>query len=84
MNSNLVESIYKLLKSNGDILPDDINESYNYIEDGSMDSFSLMTFFSDVEEEFFIQITPDELSDASSHTISGLHSLIVRKSQDNK
>ena len=41
-------------------LSDDIG-NFNYITEGNLDSFELLSFISDVEMEFDIQFTADDL-----------------------
>lgn len=59
-------------------LSDDIG-NFNFITEGNLDSFELLSFISDVEMEFDIQFTADDLIISHHHTINGLAGLILKK-----
>ena len=52
---------------------------YNFVTSGVLDSFSLLIFITDVEEQFQIAFSADELTNESMQTIAGLSELVVEK-----
>lgn len=53
--------------------------NFNYITEGNLDSFELLSFISDVEIEFDIQLTANDFTNTNHHIINGLASLILKK-----
>lgn len=56
-------------------------DGFNFLADSNFDSFELITFITDVEIEFGVQFTTEELANDKHHIISGLASLILKKSE---
>ena len=51
----------------------------NYLEKGVIDSFGLMEFIEEIEQNFSIQFSNSEFSDRRFVTISGLTEIITSK-----
>ena len=61
-------------------LPDDINyETFNYIENGYVDSMGLVQFVTILEDDFDIEFSAEELLSEKFRTISGLEEIIMSK-----
>ena len=77
-----IDAVYillsKLLAEHRIELSDNIG-NINYITEANLDSFELLSFISDVEIEFDIQFTADDLINSQYHTINGLAALILNK-----
>ena len=77
-----IDAVYillsKLLAEHRIELSDNIG-NINYITEANLDSFELLSFISDVEIEFDIQFTADDLINSQYHTINGLTALILKK-----
>ena len=52
---------------------------HKFVTSGELDSFSLLIFITDVEEQFQIAFSADELTNESMQTIAGLSELVVEK-----
>lgn len=53
-------------------------DALNYIDDGYVDSIAIIKFVLDIENEFQIEITPEEMESDEFRTIGGLITLIER------
>ena len=61
-------------------LPDDIDlDSYDYVENGYVDSMGLVQFVAILEDQFDIEFTKDELLSSEFRTIGGLEKMISSK-----
>jgi acyl carrier protein len=61
-------------------LPTDQNiEQFNYIDSGHIDSIGLIKFILDLENEFGIDIAPEDMDSEEFRTIGGLAMLIERR-----
>ncbi len=61
-------------------LPDDIDQdSYDYVENGYVDSMGLVQFVAILEDQFDIEFTKDELLSSEFRTIGGLEKMISSK-----
>ena len=58
--------------------------SLNYIEQGYIDSLGLIKFIVDLEDEFNIEFTDDDLDSPSIKIIGELIKLVERKAADNE
>ncbi len=61
-------------------LPNDINiDEFNYIDTGYIDSMALLKFIVELEQEFDVQISDDDMMSKEFKTIGGLTNLISNK-----
>ena len=74
-----LKKISELLELHGDQNKPKNGEDYNYVNESSLDSFALLNFIADIEDFFSIQLSPDELSQSSTHSVKGLVHLIELK-----
>lgn len=54
-------------------------DSINYVEEGYMDSLGFLRFIGEVEDEFSIIFSDEELESASFRTVGGLIKMIEAK-----
>lgn len=52
------------------------DDDFNFVQQSHLDSFALLSFLTEIEEEFQIEIDPEELAGPDSQTIGGLSQLI--------
>lgn len=55
--------------------------SYRFLDAGIIDSFNLMQFIMEIEEEFNIELTPDDTQSEEFRTLGGLALIIDSKKQ---
>ena len=59
---------------------DDVNvDSINYIEDGYMDSLGLIQFIAELEDEFDIEFTEEEMDSNAFRVVGSLIEMIEAK-----
>jgi len=67
----------KILKILGDIRPEfDFNESDNFIDDGLLDSFDIVTLVSELDSEFSISINGEDISSENFATLTTIENLL--------
>jgi len=80
MNESAIrDRIMSLLADHGGKVPHEPAKDFNYLQKGGLDSFELLSFITDIETTFAVQITPEELTSSDSHTVDGLVRLIAGK-----
>ncbi|MBD1582213.1 acyl carrier protein [Pseudoalteromonas sp. S16_S37] len=65
-------------ETRGVILPAEI-DGYNFITSGVLDSFEVLSLIMQIELEFSVSFSPEELLDEKNATIGGLISSIQAK-----
>ncbi len=78
-NKKLIQNIYHILEQHG---ISDISEKgleYNFVNQGDLDSFELLSFITELESILDIEFTAEDLTDKSIQTIEGLSKLILKK-----
>ncbi len=61
-------------------LPNDINiDEFNYIDTGYIDSMALLKFIVELEQEFDVQISDEDMISKEFKTIGGLANIIANK-----
>lgn len=79
MSEEIKQFIIKYISKKGN-LPKDINiDEFNYIDTGYIDSMGLLKFVVELEQEFDIQISDDDILLPEFKTISGLVGIINDK-----
>jgi acyl carrier protein len=53
----------------------------NFIEEGFIDSYSLIHLISDIESQFKIQFNPEDLESEEFKTIGGLINIIMKRTE---
>ncbi len=56
---------------------------YRLFDDDSLDSFSRISIFMELESEFKVRIAPDEIMDENNRSVRGLANLIIARSKHN-
>lgn len=78
--SAIEQRILDLLISAGAQGAAQTRESYSLFDDDSLDSFTRINTFMELESEFQVRLTPDEIMDEHHRTVKGLAALIAEKS----
>lgn len=80
MNKDEIKSlILTLLKSRQAIRADQSIDNFNFIEEGVIDSISLIKFVIELEDKFSIDIESHDISNSNFKTVGGLTDLIHSK-----
>jgi len=82
MTSDIYNDICHALSRHEGVVDQQYDKQYNFVQESVLDSFALLSFISDVEEVYSIQLLPEELLSNDSHTVDGLVKLIARKQQE--
>lgn len=53
-------------------------EEFNFVTEGNLDSFELISLITDVEIEFGVRFTAEELANDRCHVVNGLAELILK------
>lgn len=77
--NEITQYILRLLKKKGPIPADMDPEQYAFIDNGHIDSMSVLNFIMELEEHFGIELSEDDISSQEFRTVSGLASIIQRK-----
>ncbi|WP_127015404.1 acyl carrier protein [Anoxybacter fermentans] len=59
-------------------------ETLNYVESGYIDSLGIIKFIVEIEDEFGIEFSDEEIADPSFKTVGGLIKLVERKVMNNE
>ena len=59
-------------------------ETLNYVEEGYVDSMAMMRFVIELEDEFGIEFTDEELEDPAFKLVGALEKMIENKMGENK
>lgn len=79
MSEKIKDFIVKYISKKGK-LPKDINmDEFNYIDTGYIDSMGLLKFVVELEQEFDIEISDDDIMLPEFKTIGGLVGMIEKK-----
>lgn len=79
MSEEIRQFIIKYISKKGK-LPKDINiDEFNYIDTGYVDSMGILKFVVDLEQEFDVQISDDDIMLPEFKTIGGLVKIIEEK-----
>ena len=57
----------------------EIHDKTNIVTSAGLDSFGLLNFIMDVELEFDVKLSTDDLSDDANQTVAGLANLVARR-----
>ncbi|NOU50785.1 acyl carrier protein [Pseudoalteromonas sp. JBTF-M23] len=77
-NEALYSFFQDFFEARGVILPTEI-EDYNFIASGVLDSFEVLSLIMQIELEFSVSFSPEELLDEKNASIGGLISSIQAK-----
>lgn len=65
-------------------LPEDVDyETFDFVENGYVDSMAMVQFIVLLEEEFGIAFTDEELQEGGFRTIGGLSEIVEKKMAEN-
>lgn len=60
-----------------------LNSATNFVQSGLLDSFAILSLIMQLEQQFAIKFTIDELADTELQTVSGLAQAIANKLVNN-
>jgi acyl carrier protein len=75
----IFENIYSLIEVNQGCPIEKRHKEFNFVKDGHLDSFALLSFIMDVEQIYSIQLSSDELQSEEIHLVEGLVEIIIYK-----
>jgi len=76
-----LKKLVEMLNERADLSVYDVVDysSFRFLDAGIVDSFGLMQFIMEVEEEFDIEMTPDETQSEEFRTLGGLALIVDNK-----
>jgi acyl carrier protein len=79
MQQELTDFLYNFILERGIELDKSAFLTMSFKQDFSLDSFEILTLVMQIELEFGVKVSPEELLDPSTETVSGFISLITSK-----
>lgn len=79
MQQELTDFLYNFILERGIELDKGLFLTMSFKQDFSLDSFEILTLVMQIELEFGVKVSPEELLDPSTETVSGFISLITSK-----
>lgn len=75
--------IFDLFEQKGS-LPENLEDklSFRYLDEGIIDSMALIHFIMQIEEQFEIELTPEDTQSDEFRTVGGLINLITQKKRE--
>ena len=80
MEINKMEKLLTILKNINSAI--DYNTETRLIDDGRLDSFSILSLVAELEDEFVIEITPVDLVPANFNSASAMWNMILRLQEE--
>ena len=77
--SDIRAFVLKLIEKKAKLPKDADVDTFNYIDTGYVDSLGIMKFVLDIEAEYDIEITDDDMTSDRFRTVGGIISLIEEK-----
>lgn len=84
MNKNILEYILNEIQKKYTLEKGIDVETFDYVENGYVDSLGIIQFMINLENEFNIEFSDDEISDPKFRVIGDLARLIERKIKENE
>ncbi|HNV69526.1 MAG TPA: acyl carrier protein [Candidatus Ozemobacteraceae bacterium] len=79
MQDRVLTFLRKQLEKKAPLPPESTLPAYRYLDRGHVDSLGLIKFIFEIEEEFQIQLTPEDTQSDEFRTIGGLAAMIRGK-----
>jgi len=79
MQEQVKQFILKQLEKKAPLPPDKELPAYRYLDRGHVDSIGLVKFIFELEDEFGIELSPEDTQSDEFRTIGGLITLVNRK-----
>lgn len=79
MQQELTDFLYNFILERGIELDKGLFLTMSFKQDFSLDSFEILTLVMQIELEFGVKMSPEELLEPSTETVSGFISLITSK-----
>ena len=77
--SDIQEFIYEYIRAH---VPDKIqavDETTNFVDDGLLDSFAILSLIMTIESQYSIKFQPQELADPALHIVGNISQAIFKK-----
>tara|TARA_B100002003_G_C14157111_1_gene557375 strand:- start:6373 stop:6657 length:285 start_codon:yes stop_codon:yes gene_type:complete len=78
-NDQIFSGVCEALEAKGPLPPGEGLANYAYIDEGHVNSLSLLEFITGLEERFDIQFSDSDFESVEFRTVGGLANLIARK-----
>jgi acyl carrier protein len=79
MPDDIKKFLLRLIQKSGN-LPGGVNvDTFNYVDTGYVDSVGLIKFIVELEQEFGVEFTEDEIASPAFKTVGGVAALIAAK-----
>ena len=75
----ILKNIQEILNSYTELERKELTTSIDYTRDLDMDSFTVLQFLEQVEEDFSVSLSPAEILSEENHTLIGLAGLVKQK-----
>lgn len=76
---SLLDYIQQFLEERGVLLSSSSLESYNFVKEGALDSFEILTLTMGIEAHFSIEVSPELLLDEKNAIVGNLVSAVLDK-----
>lgn len=76
---NVSECVINLLQKKYELKETENLDEFNYVESGYIDSIGIIQFIAELESEFSIEFTDDEISSPEFKTVGGIIKIIEKK-----
>ena len=81
---NIKKFIVDYVEKKGKLPSEADLQTFDFVKSGHIDSMALFKFVVDIEAEFDIEISDEEMISSEFRTIGGLISIILDKAKNNK
>ena len=75
----ILSYVLNYLSARGATIPTKGIEDFNYVDSGVIDSFEILSFIMEIQNEFEIKLTPEDLQEERIKTIGGIAGMIIEK-----
>lgn len=79
METTLAEFFEQFLMARGISLTSENLLDFNFVGSGLLDSFEILSMIMEVETQFSLKLSPEELTDNNNATVGGLIRTLVTK-----
>ncbi|KZN65110.1 hypothetical protein N473_00655 [Pseudoalteromonas luteoviolacea CPMOR-1] len=76
---SLLDYIQQFLEERGVLLSSSSLESYNFVTEGALDSFEILTLTMGIEAHFSVEVSPELLLDEKNAIVGNLVSAVLDK-----
>ena len=77
--NRILSYVLNCLSARGATIPTNGFEDFNYVDSGVIDSFEILSFIMEIQNEVEIKLTPEDLQEERIKTVGGIASMIIEK-----